>query len=173
MVDLDPYVIFWEPSQRFFFRESGGQWYLFAVGMVPNPEYVELDVEDRIQQRFYRAFRAFLDEDERAVAGLFADEVEDLTSGERLTRRTLTGVFRDYFASRDFPRIEPSQVLSPNDLYVREAERFGITGERIYAIIPTFASREQRRQIPFFAEYSVFYVRYHEPSGSWQVFAIS
>lgn len=173
MVDLEPYVIFWEPTQRFFFRESAGEWRLFSVGMVPDPEYVELTTEDRIQQRFYRAFRAFLDEDERAVATLFADEVEDLTSGERLTRRDLTGVFRDYFASRDFPDMKPAEVLSPNDLYVREAERFGATGRLIYAVIPTFASREQRRQIPFFAEYSVFYVTYDEPSGTWRVFAIS
>ncbi len=173
MVDLNPYVIFWEPTQRFYFRQSGGEWRLFSVGMLPDPEYVELTAEDRIQQQFYRAFRAFLDGDERRVAALFSDQVEDLTSGERLTRRALTGVFRDYFASQDFPDVEPSEVLSPNDLYVREAERFGAMGERIYAVIPTFASREQRRQIPFFAVYSVFYVTFDEPSGTWRVFAIS
>jgi hypothetical protein len=173
MVDLDPYVIFWEPTQRFFFRETGGEWRLFSVGMVPNPEYVELTTEDRIQQQFYRAFRAFLDEDERRVAAFFSDEVEDLTSGKRLTRRALTSVFRDFFTSQDFPDMAPAEVLSPNDLYVRQAERFGDTGEQIYAVIPTFASRAQRRQIPFFAAYSVFYVTYDEPSGTWRVFAIS
>lgn len=185
-MDLSGSLPVWSMHQRFYFRQNGGSWLIFAVGTSLPPSgwkpapigaaTAETAVTDTARERatvessFLSCVARFLQKDRDGAVRYFAPRVRIERLGATVARADLGTAFQSYFGTMDFGGLKTEELVEPQSVFVVETDRFPelATGRRYLLTVETRLDLAAR--IPFWTKFQEYY--FAQIDGAWKIYAI-
>lgn len=187
-MDLSKTLPVWSSRQRFYLRESGGSWLIFAMGSALPPRGwkpaglslavpvtaptspSEAQERSTIEAAFMDCVARFLQKDSDGALRYFASRVRLERLDATVAREELGKAFRAYFDSMSFGGLKTDDLVEPQSVFVVESDRFGdlASGRRYVLTVKT--RLDLAETIPFWTRFQEYY--FTAVDGSWRIFAI-
>jgi hypothetical protein len=185
-MDLSKVLPIWSTRQRFFLRDSGGSWLVFAMGNAApprgwKPAAMSVPVaaqtapsagqeRSTIEAAFMDCVARFLQKDSDGALRYFAPRVRLERLGATVAREELGKAFKSYFESMSFGGLKTEELIEPQSVFVVESDRFGdlASGRRYVLTVKT--RLDLAEAIPFWTKFQEYY--FTAVDGSWRIFAI-
>ncbi len=185
-MDLSKVLPVWSSRQRFYLRDSGGSWLIFAVGSASpprgwKPASRSLPVaaqttpsagqeRSTIEAAFMDCVARFLQKDSDGALRYFAPRVRLERLGATVAREELGKAFKSYFESMSFGGLKTEDLVEPQSVFVVETDRFGDLSSGRRYVLTVKTRLDLAETIPFWTRFQEYY--FTAVDGVWRIFAI-